>query len=157
MKLIFSTLFFLLMPLVSFAKAGSIRDQILPILRGLDAVHTEGTGKETKMAASWTRPHFPTTLTVFIPEAPGTGKQIEFNIQSRSAAMFFQMRSLVDEVSQEVSAPESLALRPSVFPSSRHTEAGFVGNMKVRVPNTPAGRNFSAVFLKQFREISDSF
>lgn len=157
MKLIYFTLLFALVPLASFAKAGSIRDQILPILRGLDAVHVEGKGRESKIAASWTRPHFPTTLSVFIPEVTGTGKQIEFNIQSRSAAVFLQMRSLIDEVSLEVSGPESLALRPSVFPSSRHSETGFIGNMKVRVPNTIAGRNFSTVFLKQFREISDSF
>jgi hypothetical protein len=151
-------IFLVLFPLVSSAKVGTISEQILPILRGLDAVHVEGKGREATLAASWKRDHFPTTLSVFIPQVPSSGKQIEFDIQSRSAHLFLQMRSLVDEVSQEVSgSPGTLSFRPAVFPTSRHTEEGFYGSIKVRVPNTPTGRQFSAVFLKQFREISESF
>ena len=147
----------LVFPAVVLAKPRTLTEQILPILRGLDSIHIEGRGENSQLAASWRRPHFPTTLTVHVPQVPTSKRQIEFEIQSRSAAVFLQMRSLVDEVSREVSAPDSLALRPAVFPSSRHTENGFQGNMKIRVPNSPAGRNFSAVFLKQFKELSENF
>lgn len=147
----------LLSPMVASAKASTITEQILPILRGLDGIHKEGDGEDSRLAASWRRPHFPTTLTVHVPRVRSSKRQIEFEIQSRSAAVFLQMRSLVDQVSREISTPDSLALRPTVFPSSRHTESGFQGNMKIRVPNSSAGREFSVVFLKQFRELSENF
>ena len=155
------TAFFLSFLLVSsavvLAKPRTLSEQIHPILHGLDSIHIEGRGQDSQLTASWRRPHFPTTLTVHVPQAPSSTRQIQFEIQSRSAAVFLQMRSLVDEVSREVSAPNSLALRPAVFPSSRHTENGFQGTMKIRVPNSPAGRNFSAAFLKQFKELSENF
>lgn len=151
------TLVLLLIPVSGMTKAGPVSEQILPILRGLESFHVEGQGQNAMLTARWQPAHFPTSLKVFIPQNPTPRKQIEFTIESRSAAMFLQIRSLVDEVSQEVSENGFPSVHPSVLPTSRHTTDGFKGSMKVRVPNTPAGRNFSAAFLKEFKEISDSF